>query len=148
MLCSMSMDKRNFMDTEQTLEIISATNSVSTLRSLCQFLQDKWVYFYVIDDGSFVDAVGIEELVFTSKKRPVNIPTVYVNDLHNAVLYIHKSTAIERIKPEYRIGQMKGDKAYKMFLGEESITGMIIQGHDAWLSFPVSYLEELQTAEA
>uniref|UniRef100_UPI0013D8B65B hypothetical protein n=1 Tax=Endozoicomonas acroporae TaxID=1701104 RepID=UPI0013D8B65B len=102
------------MDTEQTLEIISATNSVSTLRSLCQFLQDKWVYFYVIDDGSFVDGVGIEELVFTSKKRPVNIPTVYVNDLHNAVLYIHKSTAIERIKPEYRIGQMKGDMAYKI----------------------------------
>ncbi|MGO0309075.1 hypothetical protein ACTL6P_21240 [Endozoicomonas acroporae] len=141
------MDERTFMDTEQTLENITATNSISALRSLCQFLRDKWVYFYVIDDGSFVDGEGIEELVFT-KKRPVNIPSVYVNDLHNAVLYIHKSTAIDRIQPEYRIGQMKGDKAYKMFLGVKSITGMIIQGQDAWVSFPVSYLEELQPAEA
>lgn len=49
----------------------------------------------------------------TTKKRLANIPTLYVNDLHNAVLYIHKSTAIERIKPEYRVGQMKGDNAYK-----------------------------------
>lgn len=142
------MDKRKFMDTEQTLEMISETNSASTLRSLCQFLQDKWVYFYVIDDGSFVDAEGIEELVFASKKRPVNIPTVYVNDLHNGVLYIHKATAIDRIQPEYRIGRMKGDKAYQMFLGEQSFTGMIIQGQDAWVSFPVSYLAELHPAEA
>lgn len=98
------MDERTFMDTEQTLENITATNSTSALRSLCQLLRDKWVYFYVIDDGSFVDGEGIEELVFISKKRPVNIPTVYLNDLHNAVLYTHKSTAIDRIQPEYRIG--------------------------------------------
>ena len=136
------------MDTEKALAVISETASTTTLRSLCEFLRDKWVYCYVIDDGDFVEGLGVKEMVFTSRDRPINIPTVNENGLHNAVLYIHESTAIKRIKPEYRVGQMKGDKAYKMFLGVKSITGMIIQGQDAWVSFPVSYLEELQPAEA
>lgn len=136
------------MNTEQALEIISETGKVNTLISLCDFLKDKWVYFYVIDDDSFVNGIGIEEIVNTSKERPINIPTVIENDLHNAVIYINKSTAIKSLKPEYRLGKMKGEKAFSMFSELKTITGIILQGQKIWTSFPITYLPQVSTTEA
>ena len=136
------------MDTEQALEIISETGKVNTLISLCNFLKDRWVYFYVIDDGSFVNGIGVEEIINISKERPVNIPTVLENDLHNAVIYINKSTAINSLKPEYRLGKMKGKKAFSMFSEIKSITGIILQGQKIWTSFPIIYLPQASTTKA
>ena len=136
------------MNTEKTLEIILETGKVTTLVSLCNFLKDKWVYFYVINDGSFINGAGIEEIVNISKERPINIPTVLENDLHNAVIYINKSTAINSLKPEYRLGQMKGEKAFSMFSEIETITGIILQGQKVWTSFPITYLPKPSAPEA
>ena len=47
------------MATEKTLEIISETRILNTLKSLFEFLSDKRVYFYVMDDGRFVNGVGV-----------------------------------------------------------------------------------------
>ena len=136
------------MNTEKTLEIISESGQVSALISLCDYLKDKWIYFYVIDDGSFINGVGIEEIVNTSKTRPINIPTVLENDLHNAVIYLNKSTAINSLKPEYRLGKMKGEKAFSMLTEIKTITGLILQGEKIWTSFPITYLPQYLATKA
>nr|MDT0251679.1 hypothetical protein [Endozoicomonas sp.] len=135
------------MDTEKTLDIISETRSLNTLHSLCEFLSDKWVYFYVMDDGSFVNAVGVPEIV-NPGGDPINMPTVYQNDLNHAVIYLNKSTALSGLKPEYRLGQMKGKKAFAMFIKAPSVTGIIFQGRETWTAFHISCLSEFLAVEA
>ncbi len=125
-------------DLDTLIDKIHESHSPSDINELCSKILKRTVYFFVIDDGSFPP---ITEIVWTSKERPLSIPTIIKEGKMSGVLYVSKSQAIELKENDFRIAQMPGLKALEMMLEHKDINEVVIQGSNAFLSMDCSEIE-------
>ena len=125
-------------DLDIIIDKIHEHHRPSDINDLCSKILIRNLYFFVIDDGSFS---SLTEIVWTSKERPISIPTILREGKMAGVLYILKSKAIESKENNFRIAQMPGLRAFEMMLENKDINEVVIQGSKAYLSVDCSEIE-------
>lgn len=98
------------------------------------------LYFFVIDDGSFS---SVTEIVWTSKERPISIPTISKEDTVFGVLYVSKEMAISMKEERFRIVHTRGLKALEMMIGINEVNVIIFQGRNAHVAMECSEIKEI-----
>ncbi len=125
-------------DLDILIDKIHKYHRPSDIDDLCLKIIKRTLYFFVIDDGSFS---SITEIVWTSKERPISIPTILSEGKMSGVLYISKKQAIELKENNFRLSQMPGLKALEMMLKNKDINEVVIQGSNAFLSMDCSEIK-------
>lgn len=106
-------------------KIINYQNETDYKELLESILKVK-LYFYVIDDGTFT---GLDEVVTTSKDRPVSIPIIKKNSKTISVLYTSKKLAEESIQEGFKISHTtKGIDAVKFQYAAKDVDEIVLQG--------------------
>ena len=127
-------------DLEILIDKIHKYHRPSDINDLCLKILKRTVYFFVIDDGSFS---SLTEIVWTSKERPISIPTILNEGKMSGVLYLSKENATEMKENNFRIAQMRGIKALEMMCKIKNLNEVIIQGKNAFVSVDCSEIERI-----
>lgn len=125
-------------DLDIFIDKIHKYNRSSDIYDLCSKILKGTLYFFVIDDGSFS---SVTEIVWTSKERPISIPTILSEGKMSGVLYVSKKQAIKLKENNFRLAQMPGIKALEMMLKNKEINEVVIQGSNASLSMSCSEIQ-------
>ena len=125
-------------DLDILIDKIHKYHRPSDIYDLCSKILKRTLYFFVIDDGSFS---SVTEIVWTSKKRPISIPTIRSEGKMSGVLYVSRKQAIKLKESNFRLAQMPGIKALKMMIKNKEINEVVIQGSNAFLSMDCSEIK-------
>ena len=116
-------------ETESLLEEVINRKSVVKFAQLLNFLQDKWLYFYVIENNFNENNKNPVYIHTSDKDNPVHILTIKTEESNTGVLYTNKQKAIDSVESSCKIGQMKGVNALEMFTEIQDIDSIAIQGN-------------------
>lgn len=125
-------------DLDILIDKIHKYHRPSDIDDLCSEILKRTLYFFVIDDGSFS---SVTEIVWTSKERPISIPTIRSEGKMSGVLYVSKKQAIKLKEKNFRLAQMPGIKALEMMLKNKEINAVVVQGSKAFLSIDCSEIK-------
>lgn len=127
-------------DLDILIDKIHKYHRPSDIDDFCSEILKRHLYFFVIDDGSFS---SVTEIVWTSKKRPISIPTIRSEGKMFGVLYVSRKQAIKLKESNFRLAQMPGIKALEMMLQNKEVNEVVIQGSNAFYQWTVLKLREL-----
>ena len=122
-------------DVDILIDKIHKFHRPSDINEFSSKILKRFVYFFVIDDGSFS---SVTEIVWTSKVRPISIPTIHSKGKISGVLYVSKETALTRKEKNIRIAQMRGLNALELMIDIKGINEVIIQGKNALVTMECS----------
>ena len=112
------------------IDNIDKYQNISDINDFKTEILKRYLYFFVINDGSFK---SVTEIVWTSKTRPVTIPTISEGKEIYDVLYVTKKVALSHKENRFRIASMKGLAALDMMRKLKDVTKVIIQGTNSFV---------------
>ena len=127
-------------DLDKLIDKIHKYHRPSDINDFSSKILKQKVYLFVIDDGSFS---SVTEIVWTSKDRPISVPTISNEGIISGVLYVSKETAIALKENRFRIAQMRGLNALKMMCNIKELNEIVIQGKNAHVSLECSEIEKI-----
>lgn len=113
---------------DQLINDINENQNDSDIHEFKSIFPTSKFYFYLINDGSFA---SVDEIVSTSKERPIAIPIINEGIHSYGVLYAVKETAIANKEKRFRLSSIKGLEAIELMYGTNKITEIVVQGSKA-----------------
>ncbi len=127
-------------DLDKLIEDINNYQRRSDIDEFKSELLQNYLYFFLIDDGSFKQ---VTEIVWTSKDRPVNVPLINEENETYGVLYTSKKNAMNSMEDRFVISYMKGPKALKFMRGIKNLTQVIVQGKNTFVHLDRTTIDEI-----
>jgi hypothetical protein len=127
-------------DLDKLIDKINKYHRPSDINDFSSKILKQKVYLFVIDDGSFS---SVTEIVWTSKDRPISVPTINYEGIISGVVYVSKETAIALKENRFRIAQMRGFNALKIMCNIKELNEVVIQGKNAHVSLECSEIEKI-----
>jgi len=127
-------------DIDKLIDKIHKDHRSSDINDFSSEILKRNLYFFVIDDGSFS---SVTEIVWTSKDRPISVPTKKNEGKVSGVLYSSKETAIAQKENRFRIAHMRGLNALKMMSGINGLNEVVIQGKNAHVTLESSEIDRI-----
>lgn len=117
------------MNIDSFIDQISEVSKKTALKRISELIDDQFLYFFLIDDGSFS---RVTEIVNVDKDRPVTIPIINTGDKQFAVLYTNKKTAMEKKENNFKLAYAKGKKAFGFVQSAKKFDGLYLQGTNSY----------------
>lgn len=118
------------MNIDSFIDQISEMDKGAALNGISELIDDQFLYFFLIDDGSFSRVI---EIVNVDKDRPVTVPTINTGKKQFAVLYTNKKMAMEKKESNFKLAYARGKKAFEFAQSAKNINGLYLQGTNSWI---------------
>ncbi|NRB37727.1 MAG: hypothetical protein HRU20_04570 [Pseudomonadales bacterium] len=118
------------MDLEKLFEDAVDEDDSEKLEKFLELLMDCWVFFFLLEkegQDTPISSENVEQIIFTGKDNPINIPTISDESGNNGVIYTNSDLAERSAEFKCKVGRMRGIKALEMFLDIPSIDAVYIQ---------------------
>jgi hypothetical protein len=127
-------------DIDKLIEKIHKDHRPSDINDFSSEILKRNLYLFVLDDGSFS---SVTEIVWTSKDRPISVPTIKNEGKVSGVLYASKEIAIALKEHRFKIAHMNGLNALKMMRGISGLDSVVIQGKNAHVTLECSEINRI-----
>ena len=118
------------MNIDSFIDQISGMDKKKALKGILELIDDQFLYFFIIDDGSFS---RVTEIVNVDKDRPVTIPMINTGDKQFAVLYTNKKTAMEKKESNFKLAYARGKNAFGFVQSAKKFDGLYLQGTNSYV---------------
>ena len=128
------------MNIDSFIDQISEVGKKTALKRISKLIDNQFLYFFLIDDGSFS---RVSEIVNVDKNRPVTIPMINTGDKQFAVIYTNKKTAIEKKESNFKLAYAKGKKAFGFAKSAKNSYGLYLQGTNSYVEISKEDIEKI-----